>query len=100
MLALCVECGKNFEVESLEVTTTKEAEKHSFFCPRCGQEYIAFFKDASVKEKQAKIKKLYERMRKPGITQKQQKKLMMIIEKAENAVKKEMDALRKKYAKE
>lgn len=96
MLAKCDECAAEFDVE-FQITTTKEIEKTSFFCPECHHEYVAYVKNDSIKRQQADIKKLYSLMRKRGVGQEQQSRLMKHIKFLEKKVKIEMDELKKQH---
>ena len=96
MQVRCDQCATEFDVQ-LEITTTKEIERASFFCPECNWEYIAYVKNESIRKQQADISNLYGLVQKRGIGQEQQKRLLKHINFLKNKVKKEMDELKKEY---
>lgn len=73
MLAICdgdKGCNKEFNLEKFETEFLDDGvEKTYFKCPNCGKEFIAFYTDEAIRNKQKKIRKLkdvnkVERLRK------------------------------------
>lgn len=73
MLAICdgdKGCKKQFNLEKFETQCLDEGiEKVCFKCPNCGKEFVAFYTDELIRNKQKRIRKLkdankIERLRK------------------------------------
>ena len=64
MLALCDGidgCQKEFKITGFEIEKLEsddDIEKTYFHCPHCGKEYLCFYTDRSIREKQKKIRKM------------------------------------------
>ncbi|NYB73866.1 hypothetical protein HZF24_06900 [Sedimentibacter hydroxybenzoicus DSM 7310] len=62
MLAVCDGnngCNQEFNLEKLEIEQLDDGiEKTYFKCPNCGKEFIAFYTDEAIRNKQKKIRKL------------------------------------------
>lgn len=98
MQVFCDECNKDFEIELLVQDLDGGVEKVHFFCPECGHEYMAYYTDASIREKQTKMKKLQEKYKAAAEFRdiKQTQKLFRQMERFKKEIGKDMDRLRKR----
>lgn len=67
MLVICngdKGCNKQFNLDNLEVEYLDNGvEKNYFKCPNCGKEFVAFYTDKDIRNKQQKIKKIKDNNR-------------------------------------
>lgn len=92
MLASCNYCSCHFDVV-LENKTQRGVTKTFFRCPECGEEYVAYFRNPSVRKMQRRIALLYKQMENATTTF-ERNVLMKVIAEKEEVVRDKMDELR------
>ena len=86
-IVYCNECIIEFEIKLKTEKVYLDIEKTYFICPHCGFEYVAFYTNKKIRNKQKKIRVL---ARDPG-KQKEYIKLYEEIEKLMKDLKKQME---------
>lgn len=52
----CDSCGRDFKIRIKTEKLERDIEKVYFKCPRCKQEYIAYYTDVDIRAKQERMK--------------------------------------------
>ena len=61
---ICDYCEQDFTVSPQETMIEEGISKVHFFCPHCDKEYISYYIDDRIKEKQATMRELLKKQRK------------------------------------
>lgn len=60
MEVYCNKCNKDFEINAKEKKYKDGIVELYFKCPHCKERYTSFFTDKNIRQKQKKVRKLYE----------------------------------------
>lgn len=96
MLAICDGtggCKKEFRIAGFEVGKLDNGiEKTYFKCPHCNKEYVAFYTDEDIREKQEEMRALQARYHKA-----KKVKVLRRIQKLQAEIGRDMDKLKQKH---
>lgn len=85
-------CKQEFRIAGFEVEKLgNDLEKTCFRCPHCDKEYIAFYTNKAIREKQKEMRELQARYNKS-----KKEKVLQKMQKLQETIKKDMDSLKSK----
>lgn len=92
---VCDKCSNEFELKLKTKKHINNIEEIYFKCPNCGEKFVSYFADKSIRLKQKKINKLWEEYKKA----KNQEEVVKVAEKIavfKAEIKADMEELRRK----
>lgn len=96
MLLVCDDCKKEFTMDIKEKRIENSITKAYFTCPHCCKEYVSYYSDENIKQKQQEIQEVIKKQRyNRGTTDiNYSNKLNKQYKKLKNQLKKDMELLK------